>query len=277
MAPRHETVGAVIRDRHSGRVPSVAVVLGSGLGAVADLIEKPTVIDYADLPGFPRPTVSGHAGRVVSGELAGAAVMILQGRAHAYEGHAMADLALPARALQAAGVEILVLTNAAGGLRDDLAPGRLMAITDHINWSGMSPLIGPNDEAIGPRFLDMSAAYDPDLRAALQRAATTTSIDLAEGVYLWVPGPSFETPAEIRAFRILGADAVGMSTVPEVLAARHCGMRVAAISGITNFAAGMVEGEALDHAHTLVQSGALAGDMGRLLVGFLAELGAAGS
>ncbi len=124
MAPRHETVGAVIRDRHSGRVPSVAVVLGSGLGAVGDLIEKPTVIDYADLPGFPRPTVSGHAGRVVSGELAGAAVMILQGRAHAYEGHAMADLALPARALQAAGVEILVLTNAAGGLRDDLAPGR---------------------------------------------------------------------------------------------------------------------------------------------------------
>ena len=189
----------------------------------------------------------------------------------------MADLALPARALRSAGVETLVLTNAAGGLREDLMPGRLMLITDHINWSGMSPLIGPNNDAIGPRFLDMSAAYDPDLRAALQRSADKAGIDLAEGVYLWVPGPNFETPAEIRAFRILGADAVGMSTVPEMLAARHCGLRVAAVSGITNLAAGMVEGAALDHAHTLVQSGALAGDMGRLLAGFLAELGAVGS
>ncbi|MBL6600471.1 MAG: purine-nucleoside phosphorylase [Alphaproteobacteria bacterium] len=277
MAHSHDAAGAVIRDRLNGDVPTVTMVLGSGLGAVADLIEDPTVIDYADLPGFPRPTVSGHAGRIVSGNLASAPVMILQGRAHAYEGHAMADLALPARALRSAGVETLVLTNAAGGLREDLMPGRLMLITDHINWSGMSPLIGPNNDAIGPRFLDMSAAYDPDLRAALQRSADKAGIDLAEGVYLWVPGPNFETPAEIRAFRILGADAVGMSTVPEMLAARHCGLRVAAVSGITNLAAGMVEGAALDHAHTLVQSGALAGDMGRLLAGFLAELGAVGS
>ena len=277
MAHSHDAAGAVIRDRLNGDVPTVTMVLGSGLGAVADLIEDPTVIDYADLPGFPRPTVSGHAGRIVSGNLANAPVMILQGRAHAYEGHAMADLALPARALRSAGVETLVLTNAAGGLREDLMPGRLMLITDHINWSGMSPLIGPNNDAIGPRFLDMSAAYDPDLRAALQRSADKAGIDLAEGVYLWVPGPNFETPAEIRAFRILGADAVGMSTVPEMLAARHCGLRIAAVSGITNLAAGMVEGAALDHAHTLVQSGALAGDMGRLLAGFLAELGAVGS
>jgi inosine/guanosine/xanthosine phosphorylase family protein len=277
MAHSHDAAGAVIRDRLNGDVPTVTMVLGSGLGAVADLIEDPTVIDYADLPGFPRPTVSGHAGRIVSGNLASAPVMILQGRAHAYEGHAMADLALPARALRSAGVETLVLTNAAGGLREDLMPGRLMLITDHINWSGMSPLIGPNNDAIGPRFLDMSAAYDPDLRAALKRSADKAGIDLAEGVYLWVPGPNFETPAEIRAFRILGADAVGMSTVPEMLAARHCGLRVAAVSGITNLAAGMVEGAALDHAHTLVQSGALAGDMGRLLAGFLAELGAVGS
>jgi len=277
MAHSHDAAGAVIRDRLNGDVPTVTMVLGSGLGAVADLIEDPTVIDYADLPGFPRPTVSGHAGRIVSGNLASAPVMILQGRAHAYEGHAMADLALPARALRSAGVETLVLTNAAGGLREDLMPGRLMLITDHINWSGMSPLIGPNNDAIGPRFLDMSAAYDPDLRAALQRSADKAGIDLAEGVYLWVPGPNFETPAEIRAFRILGADAVGMSTVPEMLAALHCGLRVAAVSGITNLAAGMVEGAALDHAHTLVQSGALAGDMGRLLAGFLAELGAVGS
>lgn len=277
MAHSHDAAAAVIRDRLGGVVTPTALVLGSGLGAVADLIEAPTVIDYTDLPGFPRPTVSGHAGRLVAGTMAGAPVMILQGRAHAYEGHAMADLALPPRALRSAGVETLVLTNAAGGLREDLVPGRLMAITDHINWSGTSPLIGPNDDTIGPRFLDMSAAYDPALRAALRRAADKADIDLAEGVYLWVLGPNFETPAEIRAFRILGADAVGMSTVPEVLAARHCGLRVVAISGITNLAAGMVEGAALDHAHTLVQSGALADDMGRLLSGFLAELGAAGS
>ena len=273
MAPRHEEAAAIISARLAGRVPPVAMVLGSGLGAVADLVEGAVTIDYADLPGFPRPTVSGHIGRVVAGEISGAPVLILQGRAHAYEGHAMADLALPVRALKAAGVEILVLTNAAGGLDADLTPGRLMLIADHINWSGMSPLIGPNDEAVGPRFFDMSNAYDADLRAAMRLSARQVGIDLGEGVYLWVPGPNFETPAEIRAFRLLGADAVGMSTVPEVLAARHCGLRVAAVSGITNLAAGMVEGAALDHAHTLVQSGALAGDMGRLLAGFLAELG----
>ena len=272
MVPSHEKAASVIRDRLAGAVPSVAMVLGSGLGGVADLIEAPVIIDYADLPGFPRPTVSGHAGRIVAGGLAGAPVLILQGRAHAYEGHGMADLAVPVRALKAAGGRVLVLTNAAGGVRADLTPGRMMLITDHINWSGMSPLIGPNDDAIGPRFFDMSNAYDPALGAALRRSAAKAGIDLAEGVYIWVPGPNFETPAEIRAFRALGADAVGMSTVPEVLAARHCGLRVAAVSGITNLAAGMVEGAALDHAHTLVQSEALAGDMARLLAGFLGEL-----
>jgi inosine/guanosine/xanthosine phosphorylase family protein len=273
MAPRHEPAASIITERLAGRVPSVAMVLGSGLGPVADLIENPTIIDYADLPGFPRPTVSGHAGRMVAGTISGLPALILQGRAHAYEGHAMTDLALPIRALKAAGVETLVLTNAAGGLRPDLTPGRLMLLTDHINWSGMSPLIGPNDDTVGPRFFDMTTAYDPDLRASMTASARRAGIDLANGVYIWVPGPNFETPAEIRAFRSLGADAVGMSTVPEVLAARHCGLRVAAVSGITNLAAGMVEGAALDHAHTLVQSGALAGDMGRLLTGFLAEFG----
>lgn len=273
MAPSHAAAAAIITERLAGRVPPVAMVLGSGLGAVADLVEKAVTIDYADLPGFPKPTVSGHAGRIVAGEITGAPVLVLQGRAHAYEGHAMADLALPVRALKAAGVEILVLTNAAGGMREDLTPGRLMMITDHINWSGLSPLIGPNDETVGPRFFDMSYAYDQDLGAVLRRSAQATGIALAEGIYIWVLGPNFETPAEIRAFATLGADAVGMSTVPEVLAARHCGLRVIAVSGITNLAAGMVEGAALDHAHTLVQSGALAGDMGRLLAGFLDELG----
>jgi inosine/guanosine/xanthosine phosphorylase family protein len=269
----HVAAASVIHDRLNGNVPRVAVVLGSGLGAVADLVHSPITIDYADLPGFPRPTVSGHMGRMHAGTIAGTPVMILQGRSHVYEGHDMGEVTLPARALKAAGADILVLTNAAGGLRDDLTPGRLMAITDHINWSGLNPLTGPNDETIGPRFLDMSAAYDPDLRKRLGRAARQAGINLAEGVYIWVPGPSFETPAEIRAFRMLGADAVGMSTVPEVLAARHCGLRVAAISGITNLGAGMGDGSALDHAHTLVRGGALAGDMRRLLTGFLAELG----
>ena len=277
MAPRHEEAGEIIKHRLGGAVPSVAMVLGSGLGAVADRVEDPVCIDYGDLPGFPRPGVSGHVGRIVAGELSGAGVVILQGRAHAYEGYAMAELALPVRALKVAGVETLVLTNAAGGLREDLVPGRLMLITDHINWSGMSPLIGPNDDGVGPRFLDMSVAYDLDLAAALRRSASRVGIDIGEGVYIWVPGPSFETPAEINAFRMLGADAVGMSTVPEVLAARHCGLRVAAVSGITNLAAGMVAGAALDHAHTLVQSGALAGDMGRLLAEFLGEIGATAS
>ena len=274
MTQRQEDAATVIKHRFAESVPRVAAVLGSGLGAVADLITDPRLIDYADLPGFPRPTVSGHVGRMVAGYIDGHPVLILQGRAHAYEGHALEDLALPIRALCAAGVETLLLTNAAGSLRAEVEPGRLMLITDHINWSGMSPLTGPNDEAIGPRFLDMTEVYDPKLRAAMLRAATGAGIALAEGVYIWVPGPSFETPAEIRAFGILGADAVGMSIVPEVLAARHCGLRVVAVSCIANLAAGMVAGAALDHAHTLVQSGVMAGDMGRLLAGFLAEIGA---
>lgn len=274
FVPRnHVEAAAVIKQRLGGAVPRVAAVLGSGLGPVAEHLTGPVTIDYADLPGFPKPSVSGHVGRMLAGDLDGRRVLILQGRAHAYEGHPLADLALPVRALRAAGVEILVLTNAAGSLRAEVGPGRLMLITDHINWSGLSPLTGPNDETIGPRFLDMSAAYDPKLAEAMRRAGVDAGIDLAEGVYAWFPGPSFETPAEIRAFGILGADAVGMSTVPEVLAARHCGLRVAAVSGITNLAAGMVAGAALDHAHTLVQSGALAGDMGRLLAGFLARIG----
>jgi inosine/guanosine/xanthosine phosphorylase family protein len=276
VAQRHEDAATVIKHRFAESVPRVAAVLGSGLGAVADLITDPRVIDYADLPGFPRPTVSGHVGRMVAGNIDGQPVLILQGRAHAYEGYALEDLALPIRALRAAGVETLLLTNAAGSLRAEIEPGRLMLITDHINWSGMSPLTGPNDEAIGPRFIDMTEAYDPDLRAAMRRAAAGAGIALAEGVYIWFPGPSFETPAEIGAFGILGADAVGMSIVPEVLAARHCGLRVVAVSGITNLAAGMVGSAALDHAHTLVRSGALAGDMGRLIAGFLAEIGASG-
>ena len=169
------------------------------------------------------------------------------------------------------GVETLVLTNAAGSLREDMAPGSLMMLSDHINWSGANPLIGPNDSALGPRFFDMTRAYDADLAAALRRSAGAEDLVLHEGTYLWALGPNFETPAEIRAFRILGADAVGMSTVPEVLAARHAGLRVAAISGITNFGAGMVANEILDHEHTLAQGAAIAESMTRLLLEFLKD------
>jgi xanthosine phosphorylase len=225
------------------------------------------------LPGFPRPTVHGHAGRAVIGRLGGVETVVLQGRAHLYEGGDPAQRAAPVRALAAAGVEILVLTNAAGSLRPEVGPGSLMAISDHINMLSVNPLTGPNDDAIGPRFPSLRDAYDPELRRILAATAGALGITLAEGVYLATAGPSFETPAEIRAFRTLGADAVGMSTVPEVILARHCGLRVAAVSAITNLAEGM-GGEALSHEQTLKYAAAAAGDLARLVERFCEALAA---
>lgn len=268
----YQEAADAIRAHLPGPAPEVAIVLGSGLGAVADAVEQPVVLPYHDIPGFPKPGVQGHHGRLVIGRLAGRGVAALQGRAHAYEGHPLAEVVLPVRAMAALGVKTLVLTNAAGSLDAEMPPGSLMAIADHINWSGANPLIGLNDDRLGPRFFDMGAAYDAELRARLRRAAKAAEIPLFEGVYLWVLGPNFETPAEIRAFRTLGADAVGMSTVPEVLAARHAGMRVAAISGITNLAAGMVAGQSLDHEHTLAEGKRIAERMRRLLLAFLKDL-----
>jgi xanthosine phosphorylase len=246
----------------------VGVVLGSGLGAVADAVTDPVVVGYEDLPGFPRPTVAGHAGRAVLGRIAGVPVAVLQGRAHLYEGGPMDALRTPVRALRAAGAEILVLTNAAGSLRPEVGPGRLMAITDHINLTGTNVLMGPNDDAVGERFPPMADAYDPGLLAELRAAAAQTGVALAEGVYLAVSGPSFETAAEIRAFATLGADAVGMSTVQETILARHCGLRVAAVSVITNLAEGMSE-EPLSHEQTLRAAETGAGDLSRLLLEFI--------
>jgi xanthosine phosphorylase len=245
--------------------PRVAVVLGSGLGGVADAIEDAVAVSYEDLPGFPRPGVAGHAGRAVLGSVAGIPVAALQGRAHLYEGGDSDALRVPVRALRAAGASILILTNAAGSLRPDVGPGRLMAITDHINLTGMNLLIGPNDDALGPRFPALRDAYDPKLRETLNESARALEIPLAEGVYLAVSGPSFETPAEIRAYRTLGADAVGMSTVQETILARHCGLRVAAISVITNLAEGMSD-EELSHEQTLRAAGLGAEDLTRLLL-----------
>jgi xanthosine phosphorylase len=198
---------------------------------------------------------------------------VLQGRAHLYEGADAERLRTPVRALRAAGAEILVLTNAAGSLRQELGPGRLMAIADHINLTGVNVLAGPNDPAIGPRFPSLRDAYDPPLRAELRSAAAELGLDLAEGVYIAVSGPSFETPAEIRAFRALGADAVGMSTVHETIAARHCGLRVAAVSAITNLAEGMSD-QPISHEQTLADAERAAEDLGPLLVRFVERLGA---
>ena len=251
--------------------PRVGVILGSGLGAVADAVEDPRIISYADLPGFPRPTVQGHAGQVVEGHIAGVPVAILQGRAHLYEGGAIDAIRTPVRWLRANGAEILVQTNAAGSLRPEVGPGSLMAITDHINLTGTDVLTGPNDDSIGPRFPAMGGAYDPELLAQLRAAAAQLGVALAEGVYVGWSGPAFETAAEIRMIGILGGDAVGMSTVHETTVARHCGLRVAAVSAITNLAEGMSD-VPLSHEQTLADAARASEDLVRLLVAFIGLL-----
>jgi len=261
---------AVLAERAPER-PRVGIVLGSGLGAVADAIADAAVVPYEELPGFPRPTVAGHAGSAVLGRIGGVPVAVLQGRAHLYEGGDMELIRTPVRALRAAGAEVLVLTNAAGSLHAAVGPGSLMAITDHINMTGANILAGPNDDTIGPRFPSLRDAYDPDLRRALHAAADELGIRLADGVYLAVGGPSFETPAEITAFRTLGADAVGMSTVHETIVARHCGLRVAAVSAITNLAEGMQD-EPLSHEQTLRDAARAADDLAPLIARFVENL-----
>jgi xanthosine phosphorylase len=260
----------------AGRAPApprVGIVLGSGLGAVADAVQTPVTIGYRELPGFPQPTVAGHSGRVVLGSIAGVSVAVLQGRAHLYEGGDPDALRVPVRALRGAGAEIVILTNAAGSLRREVGPGRLMAITDHINLTGVNILVGPNDDAIGPRFPTLRDAYDPGLLARLRATAQGLGIPLSEGVYLAVSGPTFETAAEIRSFGMLGADAVGMSTVHETIVARHCGLRVLAVSVITNLAEGLGD-EPLSHEQTLRDAQRASADLSALLLGFLERLAA---
>ena len=235
-----------IKRRLAGLQPQTALVLGSGLGGLVDQIETPFRIPYGDLDGFPAGGVSGHAGEVVAGTIGGVPVIMLSGRVHYYE-HGKADaMRLPIEVLAELGVKNLVLTNSAGSLRDDLPPGAVMLITDHINWSGMNPLIGePTDR----RFVGMTNAYSSHLMDNVRTIARQNSVPLGEGVYMWFSGPSFETPAEIRMARMLGADAVGMSTVPEVILARFAGLEVIAFSVVTNFGAGMTGGE-LSHTET---------------------------
>jgi purine-nucleoside phosphorylase len=238
------TQAAAALHARCGEAPAVAVVLGSGLGDFADALTEATAIPYAELPGFPPVGVEGHAGRLVVGLLPdGTRVAAFAGRAHLYEGHGPQSCVHGVRAFRLWGGKSIVLTNAAGGINPAFRPGDLMAITDHLNLSGHNPLTGPNDARLGPRFPDMSAAYDPAMRAVLHAAARDRDTMLKVGVYAALAGPSYETPAEIRMLRTLGADAVGMSTVVEVIAARHCGLKVAGISCITNLAAGLGHGE----------------------------------
>jgi xanthosine phosphorylase len=260
---------AVVRERAGDRRPRVGLVLGSGLGGVTDALADRVEIGYEQLPGFRSATVGGHAGKLVLGRRGGVAVAALSGRAHVYEGATAEQIVTPMRTLKALGCEAVVLTCAAGSLDPAHGPGSLVLITDHINLQGFNPLVGPNDDAVGPRFPSLAGAYDADLGDRLRAAADGTP--LGEGVYLAVSGPSFETAAEIRAFRTLGADLVGMSTVPEAIAARHCGLRVAGVAVVTNLAEGL-GGEALSHEQTLrvaAQGGAtLTAVLGRFLEGF---------
>lgn len=230
-----------IRDRLTGSRPEVGIVLGSGLAGFAEEIDAAVRIPYSDLDGFPPCTNQSHPGELVLGTIAGRGVACLNGRAHLYEGVVPAQLAIPIRTLAALDCHGLIVTNAAGSLSHDAPPGHIMAINDHINLQGANTLAGEHDSAHGERFVPMNGVYDDDLRQLAQRIAGEHDISLAEGVYLAVTGPSFETPAEIRAFRVLGADAVGMSTVQEVIAARQAGLRVLGLSLMTNMAAGLVE------------------------------------
>lgn len=227
--------------------PKIGIVLGSGLGIYVDQIQNKTVIPYDEIPHFKKTSVEGHSGALIAGEVHGVPVVALQGRIHAYEGYPMEEIVLPVRAMGMLGIEYLFLTNASGGINPEFHPGDLVTISDHINLSGRNPLVGPNIAELGPRFPDMGNAYDKDLRELLHQVGKNHHVDLKSGVYCSVLGPTYETPAEIRMLRIIGADLVGMSTVPEVIAANHLGLKVAGVACVTNYAAGIKQ-EKLSHA-----------------------------
>jgi xanthosine phosphorylase len=251
--------------------PRIGIVLGSGLGGLAEHISDPTFIPYQNLPGFPISTVPGHSGQLVLGYLEGVPVACLQGRAHYYEGATNEKIKTLIRTLKVIGCDILLGTNASGSLRPEVGAGNLMIVADHINFQGNNPLIGINDDEFGGRFVSMENAYDSALRTQLHAVAKQLNIPITEGVYLSVLGPMYETPAEIRAFRILGADAVGMSTASEVIVARHCGLRVAVVAAITNLAAGLSD-EEITHEGTLHYAGKAADHMIQLVKGFVREV-----
>lgn len=260
-----------LREAANTLSPVIGLVLGSGLDAVAARIETVLEVDSRDLPGLPVPAVEGHRGRILLGRLAGVPLVCLRGRPHLYEGHPPAAIARPLRLLRALGCRIVVLASAVGSLRPDIGPGSIALVSDHLNLFGINPLVGPNDDRIGPRFPDLVDLYDPALRAVLCAAAASRGVALAEGVLAGVLGPCFETPAEIRMMRVLGADLVGMSMVPEAIAARHGQLRVLGIGVVTNLAAGLAPSPP-SHAETLAQAAAAADRLGALLEAAVPEL-----
>ncbi len=265
------TASERLREWFDGEHPAFALVLGSSLGAVADVVHNPRKLSYAEVPGFPMPSTSGHSGQLVIGDVGGCTGLILEGRVHFHETGRIDAMRPVIECFAQLGIEIVVLTNAAGSTRSQMPPGSLMLINDHINFSGTNPLIGETDDA---GFISLVDAYDPELSEFLRAAARQHSIDLAEGVYLCNAGPAFETPAEVRMASIIGADAVGMSTVPEVLLARRYGIRVAALSAITNYGAGLLGG-APSHDETKREGSRIVEDLTQLMRGFASRIAAA--
>lgn len=261
----------IIKARKPGFQPRVAMILGSGLGVLAEQMTDAVSIGFDELPGFPISTVHGHAGELVLGTLAGVDVACMKGRGHFYEGYGMGVMTSAVRTMKLLGCEMLFVTNAAGSLRPEVDAGSLVAITDHINLLPGTPMIGPNDDRFGPRFFSMSNAYDADLRNLVKDSAAMKGITLHEGVFVAYPGPNFETAAEIRMMSRLGADTVGMSVVPEVISARHCGMKVAGVSVITNLAEGLSPFQ-LSHEQTLKYAAIGAKDLVALILSFLARV-----
>jgi len=254
------------------QIPDIALILGSGLGPLADELEGAVTIPYTELPHFPEPTVEGHAGQFVCGSLHGSHVLAMKGRYHFYEGYALEQVTFPVRVMQALGIKTLIVTNAAGGVNKSYHAGDLMLISDHINLMGCHPLVGPNEDALGVRFPDMSDVYDRQLRELTKSAAATASIALNEGVYCATTGPSYETPAEVRMIRTLGGDAVGMSTVPEAIVARHGGMKVLGISCITNPASGILD-QPLSHQEVMETSERVKGKFIKLVKAIIDKIG----
>ncbi|HVM72670.1 MAG TPA: purine-nucleoside phosphorylase [Anaerolineales bacterium] len=268
-----DQIAGVIRSK-TGHQPRIGLILGTGLGGLAEAVHQPVSLPYSELPGWPVSTVQGHAGRLVLGELDGQDLLVMQGRIHYYEGYDMSQVTLPVRVMQRLGIQILIVTNAAGAINPDFVPGDVMLITDHLNlvgMAGLNPLIGPNLDEFGPRFPDMSQAYDRQLCELARSVAKTNRMELREGVYVGLSGPSFESPADLRFLRLAGADSVGMSTVPEVIVARHGGTRVLGFSGISNKA--NLDGNTItSHEEVLAAGGIIVPKLETLVRGVLQAL-----
>ena len=266
-----QEAAAYVRSALGGRRPEIAITLGSGLGDLVERLDAPLTIPYKEIPHFPVSTVSGHKGQFVCGKLGGKEVLCMQGRFHYYEGYDLKQVTMPVRVMKLLGIDSLLVTNAAGGINTGFHAGTLMLIEDHLNLTGENPLIGENLDAFGDRFFDMTVAYDKEYRTLAKATAEELNIPLATGVYAWLTGPNFETPAEIRYLRTIGADAVGMSTVPEVLVARHSGIRVLGISCITNLAAGMTD-NTLSHEEVKETADRVQNEFIRLVTGIVSRM-----